>query len=641
MAWSKKFRNVAVVNNNEEYRVGDLDSTETYNVPINNTQYLYNILNNNFVSNIEIIDQETDTPKLKFTFLAPQENNTDARVSKTVSIALSDLNGVKTQELLDYVKKDVLAQYARFRINYYAGDEMYISASNPNTETQASKVSLKKTYVTLASYDDSSNNKYNEYFTISNTYNPELHVVKKDSEGNLKGTSYYWDENGDFYYYENGTNKHFAKLDELTEGDDKNLYHLGAYDSILHHGDGTVTITRQTGYVTPKELVNLNWQVGSNENYNYVTEYSIRGSILPQDVSTIICANFPICSWNATSGEGKKLTHAYGLRFYDFSKTFNSVEDYRNLILENNIEVQYRLETPYYEKVIEGRPLNTLDQNGSQWLRNEWEKGLNLANLPDRIGRWWVTTQDDITNVINRLPNGVYTISSDFAPLSIDSGYNVQDCFFWLQIFGGQYTGDGVHTTIDGFTALYQIKRGSLTFTKENYTNYEFRLWGFGNHNGGNHGQGRCSNIMLIEGTNDYPYQPYYGSIVHKSDIDVINKRLDELGFKDGTADITFIGCSYSYGKLIKTGKYAMINIGVSTSSNPFKLILPNAFKFIIDSSFTRKDFTLEGLYNRHYTQGLCNIVSIDGAVDNTTLTFRGSTNITVNIIGWWKIGED
>lgn len=278
----------------------------------------------------------------------------------------------------------------------------------------------------------------------------------------------------------------------------KPLYNLGAYDTI----SGNV-ITRQTGYV---DLGTLDWGVQqTSANYRFVAPLYK----LVYGTSNVSCSKYSYvggdATWNGVVGISTD-ANASIIQICDTS--YADATAFKNAM--RGVLLQYELATSYTEEIIEGQPLITLDQQGSQWLRDEWEKGLNLGSLPNRTGRWWVTKQDDISEFINQLPNGTYNISADVTPLSIDSGYNVTDCFFWLQIYGGQYSsGDGIKAVIDNFTSLNQTRRGYLTFTKQSYKNYEFRLWGFGNHNGGNHGEGKCSNIMLVEGDHPYPYQAY------------------------------------------------------------------------------------------------------------------------------------
>ena len=323
-------------------------------------------------------------------------------------------------------------------------------------------------------------------------------------------------------------NSTFALNSDLDSVNDKNLYHLGAFDSV----SGNV-ITRQTGYVNVIDLVNSFSQYQWND--------TIFEAIVPLSEIGSLGEETSLRKYILSDNANYTRANVYGAGAVDYTvsiindklgvkNTNNDINVLKQYLLQHPLIIQYKLATAYTEQVIEDRPLNTLDQSGSLWVREEWEKGLNLGSFLDRTGRWWVTTQQDLTNFINQLPNGTYNISADFTPLSIDSGYNIGDCFFWLQVTGGQYTGDGVHTQINGFTSLNQTLRGSLTFTKENYTNYSFRLWGFGNHSGGNHGQGKASNIMLVEGSHAYTYKEYNGKLAR---IPYVDKAMYNLGTYD------------------------------------------------------------------------------------------------------------
>lgn len=298
-----------------------------------------------------------------------------------------------------------------------------------------------------------------------------------------------------------------ANASETDNKINKPLYNLGAYDTI----SGNV-ITRQTGYIVLDGSED-GWGIYTQGLWAYIKLNNIIPETNQNNVGQFITNRGPAVSITTMINTSSGIQIALGgesINIRPNVSSINSLDTFKQWLSQNNIAIQYKLATSYTEEIIEGQPLITLDQQGSQWLRDEWEKGLNLESFPNRTGRWWVTKQDDISEFINQLPNGTYNISADVTPLSIDSGYNVTDCFFWLQIYGGQYSsGDGIKAVIDNFTSLNQTRRGYLTFTKQSYTNYEFRLWGFGNHNGGNHGEGKCSNIMLVEGDHPYPYQAY------------------------------------------------------------------------------------------------------------------------------------
>ena len=305
----------------------------------------------------------------------------------------------------------------------------------------------------------------------------------------------------------------------------ENAYNLGYYDTMVENSDGTYTITRQTGYL---DLDKLHWIYDPNNNQFYSEEitsaYSESNTWIP-----VICNKYP---YNIVDHNDLPTPHIRGFydkRLYVVDETLN-----QNGELITGI-IQYKLATSYTEKVEKNHYSRYNKTFILEHNKSEAERSANLGYFADRQGRWWVTKQDDISEFINQLPNGTYNISADVTPLSIDSGYNVTSCFFWLQIYGGQYSsGDGIKTVIDNFTSLNQTRRGYLTFTKQSYTNYEFRLWGFGNHNGGNHGEGKCSNIMLVEGDHSYPYQPYEGKVVHEKELEsakneINNSKQDKL----------------------------------------------------------------------------------------------------------------
>lgn len=277
-------------------------------------------------------------------------------------------------------------------------------------------------------------------------------------------------------------------------GVNKSLYNLGAYDTISNG-----VITRKTGYVYFKDLKELSINTNSN-NCKYI-KYS-------KVTSTSLSSNYPIVntySWWNSEGYDTPVV-SYDSNDNQLIVLFaKGVSDINSII---DIAIQYELANSYTENVIEGQPLITLDQNGSNWLREEWEKGINLGDFNDREGKYWVSIQNDITDFINSLPVGTYRISADITPLELDDGYSISDCFTWIQVTGGHYIGDGAFA-LTYYDSLNQTKRSELLFTKQNYTNYGFYLWGIGNHNGGNHGKIKVSNIMITKGNERYPYVPY------------------------------------------------------------------------------------------------------------------------------------
>lgn len=52
------------------------------------------------------------------------------------------------------------------------------------------------------------------------------------------------------------------------------------------------------------------------------------------------------------------------------------------------LKIVYKRTTSYTEQVVTNQPLLNLDSNGCDFLRNEWEKGLNLWNFGIYQGVW-------------------------------------------------------------------------------------------------------------------------------------------------------------------------------------------------------------------------------------------------------------
>lgn len=273
----------------------------------------------------------------------------------------------------------------------------------------------------------------------------------------------------------NSTNK-FVNADEkanITKG----IYHLGAFDSV----SGNV-ITRQTGYV---DLGSLSW---SQSNTRYVADASSLpiGEVLdPSVVANIKCSIYTTLSANDTYlGQTGISQDHYNFYIYDANFDFSKLK---------GVILQYKLATSYTETIIENQPLNTLDQKGSEWLRNEWEKGLNLLN-------------PNAKSYVN-----AYNICIGFAYLENGKTYSIlvpTNTESSMQLYRRNMDGTS------GETVIGQISNYKGTFVS-NATGY-FQIWL-------NPTSGQLSwldyDYMLTESDHAYPYQAYNGAIVHEKDI--------------------------------------------------------------------------------------------------------------------------
>lgn len=86
--WSKNFTQIDNVNYGYEFELNDVPTTEMFNVPMNNTQYLYNLLNAGFLNSVSI-QNNTITIGVK---------NATGSISYT-TISISQLNGYTKNEI--------------------------------------------------------------------------------------------------------------------------------------------------------------------------------------------------------------------------------------------------------------------------------------------------------------------------------------------------------------------------------------------------------------------------------------------------------------------------------------------------------------------------------------------------------------
>ncbi len=268
-------------------------------------------------------------------------------------------------------------------------------------------------------------------------------------------------------------------------------YHLGAYDRVATE-NGVTTITRQTGYV---DLGSLSWYGDGNPYYQ--TDDLIPYIAKPSSdnvVADMVCSNpnYNIVARNLTDNTN------------DMACASTGTINIRTSTKPSGI-LQYKLATPYQEQIIEGQPLNTLDQKGSQWLRNEWEKGLNLFD-----------------NAL--LPKVDYTASGNtFADFRIElwttpntsgtqiSFFNSYDTFTRTIASGNYYFRVGLNgdNQDDKYFITTPIYLDSGTYT----IGFDLEL------DEPNHYI--VKSIMLNKGSHAYHYQEYNGKIVRSGEVPI------------------------------------------------------------------------------------------------------------------------
>lgn len=309
----------------------------------------------------------------------------------------------------------------------------------------------------------------------------------------------------------------------------KNLYALGAYDTVTSNGNGRATIARKTGYIFSSDISSI------YVSFKYYAHIVFKRAVYYNNQFSLISNLYPTAKNSNFDGTDR------GIYFYDnlrvVIKAVNPNEEkteqeWNDYLKSNNFCIQYELATAYTEEVIENQPIHTLDQSGEEWIRNEWGKGLNLfdENSPYELGGWdgntgEPTTPSDPTyrrypNYISVKSNAVYTQNPIARVYFYDGNYK------WLS------------STVES------------TFTVPNNANY-LRVAG---------GGAIFESYMLNEGSHPYPYESYYGGIVRESELDKIVSGL--TGVYQHTVTMT-----HRENEVLTVVRFSFINT-VSTAFN-------------------------------------------------------------------------
>lgn len=160
----------------------------------------------------------------------------------------------------------------------------------------------------------------------------------------------------------------------IVETANKNLYNLGAFDTIVTNSDGTVTITRQTGYLylngseAWKAQLSTETKVYRMMIQNYVPDITSEQTTR----NKMYVANSILSTASGTWGGVEGIAIGADKYVYYYSSQFNtanSVTAFKEWLSQNPIVLQYKTNTPYTEKVIENQPIHTFNQEQENKLR--------------------------------------------------------------------------------------------------------------------------------------------------------------------------------------------------------------------------------------------------------------------------------
>ena len=230
----------------------------------------------------------------------------------------------------------------------------------------------------------------------------------------------------------------------------------------------------------------------------------------------------------SAAAEEQALKNMYNLGAYD---TFTDNGDGTATITRktkygDSITEQTEAETSYTEEVILDQPIHTPDVNGEQFVRDEWEKGLNLFNINDKNAR--------------SVFGATYSVSGNY--LTVNRGEeSYSRVSFLIDTIGGKNyffsansNTDAHFVVMDGTTDTGTIIWDNETFTSKINASFvalsnktQLLFYGYPIS------PTVYSDIMLVEGDHAYPYQPYNGAIVHEKEL---NDALEDYLPRTGTA---------------------------------------------------------------------------------------------------------
>lgn len=290
----------------------------------------------------------------------------------------------------------------------------------------------------------------------------------------------------------------------------KSLYNLGAYDTYVSNGDGTATITRKTGYLyLSPDYANEKYRRCYDDTSNKGNVTFLVGDsdgVASSEVSAVCNSLRDGHPWIGNDYHfwlGTDLTVALCL---DNDSSHATKEFLLQWLSEHPTYIQYELATSYTETVIDNQPLSTLDQNGEEWLRNEWGKGLNLTEVVFKYTGQYANAYNVSRDVFK--PNNVYTIDFDTKNTGAQIYFN--ETLFSNTVLNGHpdlnVTADGTHKhyvvqTLSSISYQLVLAKNRVANTGTNADGSSFYNW------------------MITVGNNTYPYQPYNGGIVHEKDL--------------------------------------------------------------------------------------------------------------------------
>lgn len=305
----------------------------------------------------------------------------------------------------------------------------------------------------------------------------------------------------------NSTTEQYPNAKVTYEEDLKAKYHLGIADTVSQ-SNGITTITRKTGYI---DLGDLNYDVnyyGSNTFSAQISNAKLSATLEKGRCSKYNYAAYAdrlnsIC-WTFNESNSNLVVHDTN---YSDATVFKAAM--QGVILEYELLDIYQ----FTEKVPTDQPLNTLDQQGSRWNREEWEKTLNIFDI-DTID---TGNNYHATGTVSNNALTVTSTQSGTAYVAYKAEVEKNTNYYFNYTSSGSYSLGRIYDQNISTSLL----TGVGTFNSGS-NSYIYILFYTGSTSGNTT---TYSNIMINKGDHLYPYQPYSGKVIHQVDITPLQNR--------------------------------------------------------------------------------------------------------------------
>ena len=355
---------------------------------------------------------------------------------------------------------------------------------------------------------------------------------------------------------------------------DASLYNLGAYDSVVDNGDGTVTITRQTGYI----------QLNGSEDWGkwyQEDKYYLLISVFPNQPSAgnkpslAVCnvgytyrniwdgnLSFDICA-NPNSGPWTEPAIAFR------NDSIDSIADWKNYVANHPITIEYHIPSAsglvYTEIVIKDRPLSQLSAEGGRYVKRLYDKSTNLFNM-DSMRQFYYIAAEDGECLYD--PNYDYEYGSDiYIPVNgryISFTFDTRPNSNYLEYVSRFYRVGCYAKTGSFISRLSGVPNtATLTLSLPDGTKY-IRL-------SVNKPSASSYTFMLNEGSQALPYEPYdtSGHIAHPEAKLLLDEYEKTKNLFDGVIVTPHSGWQdYGYLEVEPNTAYTISNCKEGTNNN-------------------------------------------------------------------------